>query len=272
MTGLNHNNLKRDEVLTELILAKELSGRPLFWYDEVDSTNNIALKMAGEGAASGTIILADSQTSGRGRLNRNWVSPSGRNIYFSIILKPNLSLEIYPKITMAVGVGVCRSLAKTTRLKPQLKWPNDIFLGNRKLAGILTESGPLQKGSIPWVVVGVGVNILITSAEFSTELREKATSLLIHCGKSFSRGEILLQVVGEIKKAVKELQDNGFESLLADWQKLDATKGKHLSWSCSEKEIHGISLGPDKDGFLRLLDDSGKEHQVVSGTILINDH
>ena len=133
--------------------------RPVIMLETTESTNTVAMELGKQGAAAGTLVIAESQTKGRGRLSRTWISPKGTGLYFSIILRPKLDLEDLPKITIAAGVAICKALEKATSVAPQIKWPNDILVDNKKCGGILTEAGPLTASDLPLVILGVGLNI-----------------------------------------------------------------------------------------------------------------
>ena len=154
-----------------------LVGRTIHYLDSVDSTNTLALKLAREGALEGEVVLADHQLKGRGRLpDRNWQSPPGRNIYFSVILRPPLKPSRSPALTLMAGVAVSRVLSEYCPGRVTLKWPNDVQIDGRKTAGILTEMR-MRGDSIDCVIIGIGVNVLMDRDEFDEAIRDRATSL-----------------------------------------------------------------------------------------------
>jgi len=172
-------------------------GRPLYKYQIVRSTNDLALQLAREGAPEGTLVLAEAQTGGRGRWGRGWHSPEGKGIWASLILRP----EDDPGGTLAVGVasGIAEAIRETAGVDAQVKWPNDVVVGGRKLAGVLVERGG---GAY---VVGFGVNVLQAKEDFPPELRDRATSLFLETGRAWDREELLWGILEEVERAYRRL-------------------------------------------------------------------
>ncbi len=238
------------------------------YLEETDSTNRVALELAGQNAPAGSLVVAARQTAGRGRLGKVWLSPPGRGLYFSLLLRPELPWADLPKITLAAGVGVCRAVEGITALAPRLKWPNDVLLADRKFCGILTETGPVVGADVPVVVIGVGMNVSSRSADFPVELRSRVTSLGIESGIDYDLDDVLAAVVPEIKAAVAALERGGFAGILAEWRQLDGTLGRELDWLAADgRPVRGISLGPDDEGVLRIRDRDGHIHAVLSGDL-----
>lgn len=190
-----------------LFLTTRTAGRMFHYHKETASTNLLAKKLAAEGAPEGTVVAADTQSAGRGRLGRNWVSPAGRNLYFSLILRPSVSSLRIPQITLLAAAAIHRALSETfSSINAAIKWPNDILSGGRKLCGVLCEMQS-EPGLTHFVVVGIGINV--NQEAFPDEIREKATSLLLETGSSVSRSELLAGVL------------NRFEELYLQWQEED---------------------------------------------------
>ncbi len=236
-----------------------------------ESTNSVALAAIEKEAASGTIVVADSQTGGRGRLNRNWLSPPGMGLYFSVILQPKLAAENLPKITLAAGLAICKAIETEYGIVPQIKWPNDLLLAGRKFGGILTETGALQimpNGRRPSVVVGVGLNLYQPEGGFQAELKKSATSLSLHTDRKISKERLLEICVIAIEEMVLRLEKGHFPKILQAWKQRDATLGKILTWVTPQgKKVTGVSLGPDADGILHIKDQAGTIHEVLSGDV-----
>jgi BirA family biotin operon repressor/biotin-[acetyl-CoA-carboxylase] ligase len=245
--------------------------RKIIRLDVTESTNLMALEAGEQGAAPGTVVAASSQTGGRGRLNRSWLSPPGMGLYFSVILRPKIAPENLPKITLAAGLAVCKAVEAAYGIFPKIKWPNDLQLDGRKFAGILTETGSMQNvstGQQPLVVVGVGLNLFPPAGGFPAELKERATALSLH-GDSEVSGEILMEAcVSFIEEGVQRLQMGDFAEILQEWMQRDAIKDKILTWVTPRgQKVTGVSLGPDADGILRIRDAAGTIHAVLSGDI-----
>ena len=245
-----------------------LAGHPVRFLTETDSTNSVALRLAADGVEAGVLVVAETQSKGRGRLGRGWSSPMGTGLYCSLILRPILPLADYPKITLVAGLGVCRALEKVTGCRPGLKWPNDLYLDGRKCGGILTETGPLTGEARPAVVVGVGLNVNTEPHGFPESLREKAVSLRMIMGKLEQRGPLLAAIVEEVTATVRRLEQGDFSVMLIEWRQRDIHAGKEVAWVSTQGQVvRGLSLGPDQEGLLHIRDSSGMVHAVLSGDI-----
>lgn len=235
------------------------------------STNSVALAEGEKGALPGTVVVADSQTGGHGRLNRNWLSPPDKGLYFSILLRPDLAVEDLPKITLAAGQAICKAIESEYGIVPQIKWPNDLLLAGRKFGGILAETGALQKMSNkqkPLVIVGVGLNLHLPEGGFPPDLKKRATSLSLHTDREISVDRLLEACIRAIEEVVLRLEKGDFPKILQDWKQRDASQGKVLAWVTPQgKKVTGVSLGPDADGMLHIKDQAGTIHEVLSGDV-----
>jgi BirA family biotin operon repressor/biotin-[acetyl-CoA-carboxylase] ligase len=261
--------LSSDPLWLKMVDSGVLAGNPVLLLAETGSTNEVAIGLADGGAVAYSLVVAESQTAGRGRLGRSWQSPSGSGLYFSMILRPRLEPEDLPKITLAAGLAVCSAIEKVSGLSLLIKWPNDILLDGRKLGGILSEVADLQNESgRPAVVLGVGLNINTPRSAFPADLQDKAAYLSVYAGREYPRGEILAAIVVEIKKIVERFEREGFVMILEEWRRRDASLGRELSWLTQGGDIvKGVSLGPDRSGQLLIRDDQGTVHEVLSGDI-----
>ena len=168
------------------------AGRPVFYYDELASTNLQAKLDAENGAGEGTLIVADMQTAGRGRKGKGWSSPAGTNVYFTLILKPDYDVEQASMVTLVMGMAVAEGIRATCGVDARIKWPNDIVAGGRKLCGMLAEMS-VEREFIHYVVVGVGINV--KEQVFPEEIADTATSLWQECGRKVSRGQLIVNVM-----------------------------------------------------------------------------
>jgi len=236
-----------------------------------ESTNSVALAEGEKGALPGTVVVADSQIEGRGRLNRNWLSPPDMGLYFSVLLRPDLAAEDLPKITLAAGLAICKAVESEYGVVPQIKWPNDLLLGGRKFGGILTETGVLQimpNRQKPLVVVGVGLNLHQPEGGFPADLKKRATSLSLHSDREISADTLLEACIRAIEEVVLRLERGDFQMILAKWRERDAIGDKVLTWVTPKGEkVTGKSLGPDAEGMLRIRDRDGVVHTVLSGDV-----
>ena len=257
-----------DDLWQTMILTGELGRYPVHFFTNTGSTNDLALALSNTGAPDSTLVVADSQNAGRGRLaGRSWHSPPGTGLYFSLILRPRLAPADFPKLTLAAGLALCKALENHTHCQPRLKWPNDLFLHNKKCGGILTETQAVAGAGQTAVVIGIGLNVN-TPPETFAELRVKATSLLAETGASYERGPLLAAILSELDLVVARLEQGDFPSILAEWRQRDIHAGRQVSWVNTQgRIITGISLGPDEEGLLHIRDGQGQVHTVISGDI-----
>jgi BirA family biotin operon repressor/biotin-[acetyl-CoA-carboxylase] ligase len=238
-------------------------GRPIVWLDECGSTSDEAARRArDEDAPEGLVVVAERQSGGRGRLGRNWHSPPGANLYFSLLLRPPLPPTQVPPLTLLVGVALAGVLADRGA-DPRLKWPNDILLpttdGPRKAAGILTEMAT-ERDRIRHVVVGVGVNVNVE--DFPPELAARATSLRLSTGRSWDRQALLGSLLEALEPAYDRFVADGPSEALARWRER-ANVGSPCRVGSLEGTVHGI----DDEGALLVRTASGAIHRVVAGEV-----
>ncbi|MBU2619930.1 MAG: biotin--[acetyl-CoA-carboxylase] ligase [Proteobacteria bacterium] len=258
-----------DDIWQTMILTGELGRHPVHFFTNTGSTNDLALALSNTGAPDSTLIVADSQSAGRGRLaGRTWHSPPGTGLYFSLILRPHLAPADFPKLTLAAGLALCKALQRLTPCQPGLKWPNDLFLRGRKCGGILTETQAVAGAGQTAVVIGIGLNVNTPSESFSGDLRAKATSLRAETGAAYDRGSLLAAILAEMDLVVARLAQGDFQGILAEWRQRDIHAGHLVSWVNTQgRIITGLSLGPDEEGLLRIRDGRGEIHSVLSGDI-----
>ena len=261
--------MSEDHIWQTMIQTGELGHHQVHFFPCTASTNDLALALCNTGAPDATLIVADSQSAGRGRLaGRTWHSPPGTGLYFSLILRPRLAPADFPKLTLAAGLALCKGLESQTQCQPGLKWPNDLFLHGKKCGGILTETQGLAGAGQTAVVIGIGLNVNTPAEAFSEELRAKATSLSATTGDLYDRTLLLAAILAELDLAVARLEQGDFPAILAEWRQRDIHAGQQVSWVNTQGRIvTGISLGPDEEGFLHIRDGQGLVHSVISGDI-----
>ena len=210
----------------------------------------MAARLADEGAGHGEVVLASAQSAGRGRLGKTWSSPAGKGLYFTIILRPQrLKLENYPHITLAAGVAVAEALEKNCSIRPQLKWPNDVYIGGRKCCGILAESAPIRGEKIAHVILGIGLNVLTPREDFPDDVIKRATSIYVETGELFDLETLFSAIYQDVMEKVACLEREGFAQILLEWKRRDFLLGKRLQWVTNKNTvIEGISEGPEADG------------------------
>jgi len=248
-------------------LATEVFGRKeIIHFRETDSTNARARKLADRGAPEGTLVVAERQTQGRGRKGRAWFSPSGAGIYASLILRPSMPANETTRITFLTAVAAAETLLHQTELDVRIKWPNDLLVNGKKIAGILTEVNT-EKGALDYAVVGLGMNV--NTPGFPDDLREKATSVLIETGKRFPRTGILREYLKRQEENLRRLQTSGFEPILRRWKELADTIGRRIRVEMTDQTYVGWAEDIDPEGVLILKDREGTSHRIVSGDVIL---
>jgi BirA family transcriptional regulator, biotin operon repressor / biotin---[acetyl-CoA-carboxylase] ligase len=252
---------------TELGPRLRGSWRRVEWRAEVDSTQQVARELARSGAEEGTVVIAETQTAGRGRLGRAWHSPPGANLYCSVLLRPAVLPAVIPQLALVAGLAVARAI-EGLGLAPALKWPNDVLLEGRKVVGILTEmEAELERVHV--VIVGIGVNVNLAAAALPHYLREIATSLAIAAGRPIDRVGFTADLIAALEGDYRRFVEAGFAALRADYERRSALAGRHVTVRSSDGETSGEVAGLDDDGALRLVDASGVVRRVIAGEVTL---
>jgi BirA family biotin operon repressor/biotin-[acetyl-CoA-carboxylase] ligase len=234
---------------------------------ETDSTNSRAMEMAENGAPHGTVVVADSQTGGRGRLGRRWISPPGRNLYVSLLLRPDVPPAGATHLSLVAGVALADAL-EGMGVPGGLKWPNDLFLGDRKAAGILAEMAS-DPDRVRHVVIGVGINVNMGPEDFPPEISGRATSLRIRSGRAFPRAEVLARFLDAFAGRYGEFLAGGFAALRDGWDRRDFLRGRRVLLRRGRGEGWGVADGVSPEGALRFRPDGAvSEETIHSGEIL----
>jgi BirA family transcriptional regulator, biotin operon repressor / biotin---[acetyl-CoA-carboxylase] ligase len=244
-------------------------GRVIHYEESVQSTQRIAHVLAGDGASEGTLVIADEQTAGRGRLMREWHSSKGTGIWMSLILKPLLSPQKAPQFTLITAVAVVQAIEEVTDLHPQIKWPNDILIDGKKVTGILTEL-QAESDKINSIIIGIGMNVNHTNEHFPDELQKIATSLAIEQGEPLSRSEIVQKVLERIEALYSMYMKEGFTPVKLLWESYAISIGKKIRARTINGTIEGRALGITDEGVLKIEDSAGTIHQIYSADIEVN--
>lgn len=234
-------------------------GREIHYHTEATSTNALAREMAGP-AKNGTLVLSEVQTSGRGRLGREWHSPPG-GVWMTLILKPDLPPSLAPRINMAVGVAVARTLDLLYELKAGIKWPNDLLVGDKKICGILTEIGA-EMDRLDYVVVGIGINANLDHDAFPGV--RNGTSLQQELGRRVSRIELIVKILQETERCLDDATSD-FEKIRREWCLRSSTLNRRVRIELAGEELVGKALSIDQEGALIIETGEGTTKRVLAG-------
>lgn len=254
--------------LLERSFAGKIFGRKIYYYPETDSTNDEAFSLGLAGAPEGTIVIADSQKRGKGRFQRSWHSPSGANIYTSVILRPPFESDGASRIPLMAGVAVAEVLDKYSPGKIKLKWPNDILINGQKVCGILSQA-QITDRKIDFIVLGIGINVNMNRNQLAVEIQNTATSLAMETGQEISRHELIIRLYENLEKWYKQLLQKGFSSVKGTWLEMTPMIGQKVQVMFKDETIEGQATGIDDDGSLILLEADNKEIKVTAGDATI---
>jgi len=246
----------------------QIIGSEIIHFQEIDSTNNYAKKIANEGCPHGTIVVSEKQTFGRGRVGREWKSYNSEGLWFTIVLRPYLEPEFVQIITLAASVAVVEGIFETQGIVCGIKWPNDIILDNCKLGGILTEISA-EPGHVNYVVVGIGININQDSSTFDDEIKNKATSLKIHMGKSVSRVRVLESILTRFEDIYRIMLQGNTQEIINKWSRYSVTLGKQVKILYKDIEYIGLAQSIALDGKLVVKCNDGVVREISAGEIQV---
>ncbi len=246
-------------------LRTRLIGRKVIYYPRLDSTNDTARQEAQNGAPEGTVVVADEQIAGKGRIKRVWLTPRG-NIALSIIFYPPVAF--LPCLIMLASLAVSRSIEAVTGLKPQIKWPNDVLINGKKVCGILSESD-VRGNTVAHAVVGIGINMNLNPADFPG-IAATATSLAAELGKDVSRLELIRRLLIEADRLYQDLPSG--EAIYQEWHARLVTLGRRVQVKSGADMLYGIAESVDKDGSLLLRHADGSSTRIVAGDVVLRDY
>lgn len=252
--------------LTEMELKWQLDtkviAKKIYCYKEIGSTNDAAYNLAMSGEKEGSVVISEYQTKGRGRLGRKWVSPKGKGVYLSVILRPDISLREISTITLFSSLAVAKTIREKAGLKALIKWPNDIFINGSKVCGILTEMNA-ELDKINFIIAGIGININ-TKKEL---LPEGASSLSAEKGEDVPRVEFVKALLKNLDKYYKIFISGNIDDILKEYKALSAVLDKRVEINYHNKLISGHALDVDKEGALILRMDSGFNERILTGDV-----
>ena len=248
------------------ILKTKWMGKTIHYFPAIDSTNSKAYELALEGAREGEIVIAESQKKGKGRLGRHWFSPPFLNLYLSVILRPKIPPQQASLITLMAAVATADAIQKSSGLLPLIKWPNDVLLRDRKVAGLLNEIHS-EMDRIYFVILGIGVNLNMDGKLFSREIREVATSLKKEMGQPISRKAFLGTLLQELEMWFAIFLEEGPDTVIKAWRDRAQVKGRKVTVTSFGKTLSGIAVDIDSDGALILQTEDGKRIRIVAGDV-----
>lgn len=243
-------------------LKTSFLGKHFFYFDAVDSTMSEAFQYALQHCPDGTVVAAEHQRKGRGRFQRHWVSPAGKGLYFSFILRPPLSPQEVSKLTLLCSVACRAALASVAGLEGTVKWPNDILINEKKICGILTEVNADQD-TVHFVIIGIGINVHMSEPL----LPPQATSIYAETGQATARAELLKKILEEIEHRYFLFQKKGFAPIREEWRSHCSLWGKRVKIQLLNSHVEGQAVDIDEDGCLLIRTDHGFMHRVLSGDI-----
>ena len=270
--GAGYRLLGRPDLIDEAEVLSGLSSRS-FWksylyFPVTESTNSRAAEAAEKGAPEGTVVCADCQTGGRGRFGRRWESPPEVNLYVSLLLRPPVEPQRAPQLTLLTAISLARAVEDASGIAAFLKWPNDLYLGGKKAAGILAEMSN-DADRLRHVVIGIGLNVNADESHFPEALLANATSLRLVTGKTFRRSGLLARFLDSFAVHYREFLSTGLAPLLPEWNRRSLLAGKRVRVRCGDRDAWGTAKGIDEAGMLRFRrDGAAAEERLPGGEIV----
>jgi BirA family biotin operon repressor/biotin-[acetyl-CoA-carboxylase] ligase len=243
-------------------------GCLIHYIEETPSTQEVARALAADGAPQGTVVIAERQSAGRGRMGRGWHSPPGVNLYMTVILRPRIPLSQVAQLSLVAGVAVAEAMETAAPGIVRLKWPNDVWLAGRKAGGIIAEAVTDQKSRLACVLLGIGLNLNLSIEQIPPELRERATSVFIATGKRCDRAALANSLFLRLDSRYMETETYGFAAVREAWERYSALTGKRVTVVDAGTRIAGTVAGIDPDGAL-LLDTADGRRRIVAGDVTL---
>ncbi|MFP3975426.1 MAG: biotin--[acetyl-CoA-carboxylase] ligase [Dehalococcoidia bacterium] len=250
-------------------LKTQVLGRRIVYYPEVSCTQNIARQLAAEGAVEGTVVVAEEQSGGRGRIQRNWWSPP-EGIYLSVILRPIVEPSQALIFPLIAGVAVAEAVNEVTGLRTALKWPNDVIVHGKKVAGILIEVGA-EIDRTNHIIIGIGVNVNAERSGFPEDIKGRATSLREEYGERVPRVNLVQAILTRLEVRYQDCMNSGFGPVRERWKELSDTIGKSVSITGEREVLSGTAIDVDEYGALILREEDGSMKRVLAGDVSLRD-
>ena len=261
-----------DALLADDLIARlgktRVVGRDIQVFEQTTSTNDVAEKLARDGVKEGAVVFAESQTKGRGRLGRKWMSPARKGLWLSVLLRPAMRPQETTQLTVASAIALRRAIQSVTGLAPDIKWPNDLLLGGKKVAGILTEMSA-EVDRVRHVILGIGLDVNQTVDEFPAELRKLATSLKIEAGEEISRAELATEILRELDADYARICSGKFSAVAGEWEAACATIGRNVAVHMGDRKFRGRAESLDDDGALLVRTEHGHLERITGGDVTL---
>ncbi len=259
--------LHADDLISRLGKTKVV-GRDIRVFQETTSTNNVVEKLARDEVKEGVVVFAESQTKGRGRLGRKWISPARKGLWFSVLLRPKLRPQETTQLTVASATALFRAIREVTGISTEIKWPNDILIRGKKVAGILTELNA-ELDRVKYVIIGIGVDVNLGAGDLPADVRKLATSLKIEAGKNLDRAELAVQILRELDRGYERVCSGQFEAVANEWEKNCSTLGHRVAIQIGGRKISGRAESLDEDGALLLRTEHGHLERIIGGDVTL---
>ncbi len=264
MKSLTGDSIKR-------LLKTEILGKIIYVFEDVGSTNEIAFELGRNGSPEGTMVIADSQTKGKGRLQRSWISPGEANLYMSVIFRPQIAAKEAPIFTLVSSIAVAEAIILEGPAHTLIKWPNDVLINGKKVSGILTEM-EVTEDRVDFVVAGIGVNINMTREMMEQqmgEVAEIATSLREAAGREIERAQFIANLTSELEIWYQKFLKEGKSTIIKKWMERWGAINRRVRVKIDEMTIEGIASGIDENGYLILQRGDGTTEKIVSGDVIL---
>lgn len=258
------NKISGNEI--KIGLKTNKMGHYVHFEETVTSTQKIAQTLANEGAVEGTIVVAEQQTEGRGRMARQWYSPSGTGIWMSLIIRPNLPVQATPQLTLLTAVAIVQAIKEITPLEPDIKWPNDILINGKKLVGILTEL-QAEADQVHSIIIGIGINVNHVLTDFPEELHPIATSIHLETDEQWDRAQLIQEILLKFEALYSIYLAQGFRPIKLLWEGYAISLHKPIRARTINGSVEGNAIGIDDSGVLLIETSDGSIKQIYSADI-----
>ncbi|MBA4147491.1 MAG: biotin--[acetyl-CoA-carboxylase] ligase [Verrucomicrobia bacterium] len=243
-------------------------GRDIRVFQETTSTNDVVEKLARDGVKEGAVVFAESQSKGRGRLGRKWVSPPGKGLWFSVLLRPNFHPLCTTQLTVASATALVRAIRSQTGVQAEIKWPNDILICGKKVAGILTELSA-EIDSVKYVIIGIGVDVNLQNSDFPPEVRNIATSLQVESRRHVNRADLATAILREFDIDYGRICAGQFEKVAEQWEQQCSTLGHNVCIRVGDRTVYGHAEALDTDGALLVRTQHGHLERIIGGDVTL---